>query len=199
MIFETTDGKIEKLDKKIKRMESTIKMLQDSFGTITEVVKKMYDQNDALKKNYQTLDKTKGKMKEINKKGTGMQNMSEMLEAPLNPIKEKIRENIDFIREAAAEGIIEAEEDQQTDAEGVKTHNTAIVNGAVDFKSPKTMKEEDIILMLKNGSVSSDELAHKLRVHKAQVEVWASKLQKKNIIDVKNSGNKVFLVLKRPK
>ncbi len=173
MIFETTDGKIEKLDKKIKRMESTIKMLQDSFGTITEVVKKMYDQNDALKKNYAALDKTKDKIREINK-----------AENPLNPIREKIKANVDFIREIATEGVIETHAEE------------AIINGNLDFKSPKIMKEEDILSMLKNGSVSSDELAHKFRVHKAQIEVWASKLQKKNIVDIKNSGNKVFIVLK---
>ncbi|MBI4163022.1 MAG: hypothetical protein HY513_05035 [Candidatus Aenigmarchaeota archaeon] len=194
MMFETTNGKIDKLDKKIKRMESTVKMLQDSFGTITEVVKKMQNQNESLKKNYETLGKTKEKMMEISKRETGMRSMSKLLESPLNPIRDKIKENVDLIREVAAESIIEAVEDDH-DSE----QNSAIVNGVPGFKSPKTMKEEDIIYMLKNGSVSSDELAHKLRVHKAQVEVWASKLQKKNLVDVKNSGNKVLIVLKRSK
>ena len=182
MIFETTDGKIGKLDKKIKRMESTIKMLQDSFETITEIIKKMQDQNESLKKNYQTLDKTKDKMKEINSKQIDAR---KLLKAPLNPIKEKFKENVDFIREIATEGL--------------EQEDSVIVNENLYFKSPKMMKEDDIISFLKNGSISSDELAHKLHVHKAQVEVWASKLQKKNIIDVKNSGNKVFIVLKRTK
>ncbi len=177
MIFETTDGKIEKLDKKIKRMESTIKMLQDSFDTITEIVKKMQNQNESLKKNYEILGKTKEKIREINRESS-----------PLTPIREKIKENVDFIREVASEGFFEPENE-----------SINISNGDLDFKNPKTMREEDLISMLKNGSVSSDELAHKLHVHRTQIEVWASKLQKKNLVDVKNSGNKVFIVLKRSK
>lgn len=177
-MFATTDSRIEKLEKKISRIENSIKIMEDSFSSVMDVVKKLNEENSSLRKTMKYMETQK---QEINR----IKEEKRQEESVLIPIKNRIRENIEFVQQVAAEGLLNEKENISHNGEGLK------------LKISKNITEEDLLSSLSNGAIDADRIAWKFGVHRAQIDAWASKLNKQGSVVLRPSGRKMFISLKK--
>ena len=169
-MFATTDSRIEKLEKKISRMENSIKVMEDTFSSVMDVVKKLNEENSSLKKTMKTMELQKNEINRIKEE-------KKQEESFIIPIKNKIKENIEFVQQVAADGFSDDE--------------------VLKMKIPKNITETDLLNSLSNGAIDADRIAWKFGVHRAQIDAWASKLNKQGMVTLRPFGKKMFISLKQ--
>lgn len=171
-MFETTDSRIEKLEKKISRLEGSIKVMEDSFSSVMDIVKKLNSENSSLKKTMKSMELQKQEMEKISQ-------VKKQEESIMLPIKNKVKENIEFVQQVVQEGILNTNGDN------------------LSIKTTKNINEEDLLKSLSNGAIDADRIAWKFGVHRAQIDAWTAKLNKQGLVVLRPSGKKLFISLKK--
>ncbi len=108
MLFQTTDDRVKKLEKRVdemeKNMSKTLMGINDAFTTITDVITKLQQENESLKKEKNIiLSRQKQIAKGIKETGIKRDIKSSIIE----PVKSAVAENFEFIREVAREDFAE--------------------------------------------------------------------------------------------
>ena len=145
--------------------------MEDSFSSVMDVVKKLNEENSSLRKTMKYMELQKNEINRIKEE-------KKQEESVIIPIKNRIKENIEFVQQVAAEGL-------SGNGEGLK------------LKIPKNITEEDLLSSLSNGAIDADRIAWKFGVHRAQIDAWASKLNKQGAVVLRPSGRKMFISLKK--
>ncbi len=159
MLFQTTEDKIKKLEKRVdaieKQINRTLTSVHEAFGTITDVITKLQEENAALKKG---KDVIVAKQKQIASQIKDIGIKRDIKMNIMEPVKNIVAENFEFVQEVAKEGV-----------------------------SEKPSMQHLLDLVEKEGEIKVRDAAAKMKVHEVQIEHWANMLKDRMTVTEKKN------------
>jgi sugar-specific transcriptional regulator TrmB len=159
------DEQIRDLEKRInnleRKMNKNFMQLDQSFRLFNDVIQKMETENKSLRKERdQLLEERKRLVSGIEKSAKKEPSTFDIIQ----PVKNTIKNEMDFVRLIARETISETPSDRLYE------------------------------LVILNGKVNTLEAARKLNVRESRIHEWAKSLQQKGFIKIQNSKNETNLI-----
>jgi len=149
-------------EKRIKQLENEINnrldYIEQSFQTFKEIIKKMQKENEELKRDRKIiLEQQKALIKKIN---LSKNKLAKDIKTFLNPeIESEPVKPIEKLKEKFLD-------------------NISLIKTISSNKSIENLYE----MIMKKGSVKISDAAHKMNVHRIQIEEWAKTLEENNLI-----------------